>query len=314
MSAPRPHDSGPTPRQAIVDVLFPVAVDTAYQYRVPAELALEPGRLRRRSARHAPRRRNRVGDARGRRRQPEAVLALSATRRRWKAAARLRRLGRPLDALAPRHGAAHGDPRAGDVRAASAAAWIGRDRKAAHRLTAAAPACSRRSRAKLSLRRSKSALAEAAGAPGVIDGLVDDGVLAQVDLPPETIGAGPTPASAAALSPIRRRRDDLAARVEQNLFRDPARRRHRLGQDRGLFRGGGGSAAAWPADADPAARDRADGAVPRPVRGALRRAAGGMAFGGRRRPARPGARSPRAEPAWWSARARLCSCRSPTSA
>ena len=40
--------------------------------------------------------------------------------------------------------------------------------------------------------------------------------------------------------------------------RDPARRRHRLGQDRGLFRGRRRGAAAGPAGADPDAGDRAD--------------------------------------------------------
>ena len=50
------------------------------------------------------------------------------------------------------------------------------------------------------------------------------------------------------------------------LFGDAARRRHRLGQDRGLFRGGRRGAAARPAGADPPSRDRADRRFPRPLR------------------------------------------------
>ena len=110
--------------------------------------------------------------------------------------------------------------------------------------------------------------------------------------------------------------DDLAQRVADRAFSaSSARGRHRIGQDRGLFRGGRRSAAAGPPGAGADAGDRADRAIPRPVRGAFRRAAGRMAFGlterqrervwARRRAARRGSSS---------ARARRCSCRSPTSA
>ncbi len=43
MLPPRPHDPRPTLQNAVVDVLVPVAVDTAYSYRVPADLTLAPG-------------------------------------------------------------------------------------------------------------------------------------------------------------------------------------------------------------------------------------------------------------------------------
>ena len=62
--------------------------------------------------------------------------------------------------------------------------------------------------------------------------------------------------------------------------------------------------------ADPDAGDRADGAVPRPLRRPLRRAPGGLAFG-HRRPSAASACAPawrRARSPWWSARARPCSC------
>ncbi len=45
MPPPRAHESDPTTQKRVVDVLVPVAVDTAYSYRVPADLALEPGQF-----------------------------------------------------------------------------------------------------------------------------------------------------------------------------------------------------------------------------------------------------------------------------
>ena len=83
------------------------------------------------------------------------------------------------------------------------------------------------------------------------------------------------------------------------LFHHAAQGRHRLGQDRGLSRGGRRGAAPRPPGAGDAARDRADGRVPRPGRGALRRPPRRVAFRrhlaeppprlGRRRPRRGGA-------------------------
>ena len=58
----------------------------------------------------------------------------------------------------------------------------------------------------------------------------------------------------------------------------PARRRHRLGQDRSLFRGDRRDDPQGPPVAGPDARDRAHRAIPRPLRAALRRAPGRMAF------------------------------------
>jgi primosomal protein N' (replication factor Y) (superfamily II helicase) len=63
------------------------------------------------------------------------------------------------------------------------------------------------------------------------------------------------------------------------LWHDAAEGRHRVGQDRGLSGGGRRLPAPGPAGAGAAARDRADRRVPRPGRGALRRAARRMAFG-----------------------------------
>jgi len=56
-----------------------------------------------------------------------------------------------------------------------------------------------------------------------------------------------------------------------------ARRRHRIGEDRSLFRGGGRGAAAGQADTDPAAGNRLDHAVPGTLRRTVRREACRMA-------------------------------------
>ena len=62
----------------------------------------------------------------------------------------------------------------------------------------------------------------------------------------------------------------LTARDRQGLRPGPARRGHRLGQDRSLFRGDRRSVAAGQAGARPAPRNRADRAVPQALPGALR--------------------------------------------
>ena len=131
--------------------------------------------------------------------------------------------------------------------------------------------------------RGKSEAAREAGVSvGVIDGLIDEGT-------PRNLGAAAgagggkarsgfsrtdftadQSAAAAALKATRRRR---------RLFRDAARRRHRLGQDRSLFRGGRRHDPPRPPEPHPDAGDRAHRAVSRPLRRALRRAPGGMAFG-----------------------------------
>ena len=107
----------------------------------------------------------------------------------------------------------------------------------------------------------------------------------------------------------------LIAAIGERLRSGAARRRHRVGQDRNLFRSGRRSAPPGPPDARPAARDRADRTVPDALHRALRRASRSRGIptcaprsaGGR------GARSPAAMPRSWSARARRCSCLTPTS-
>ena len=80
---------------------------------------------------------------------------------------------------------------------------------------------------------------EAGVSGGVVDGLIDEGTLETVVLPPEPVAEKPHPDFAATDFTG----DQLAAAVELKatdregrLFGDPARRRHRLGQDGSLFR------------------------------------------------------------------------------
>ena len=130
--------------------------------------------------------------------------------------------------------------------------------------------------------RAKSEAAHEAGvSAGVIDGLIDEGALEALLLPPEPVAAAPDPdheipeftdAQRAAARNIAR--DHRQGR----LFGDADRRRHRLGQNRSLFRGGGRNPAARPAGLDLDAGNRADGAIPRPLFRAFWRAAGRMAF------------------------------------
>ena len=95
--------------------------------------------------------------------------------------------------------------------------------------------------------------------------------------------ARPAGLAAAGTHTVRRpagggRRSARAGGVGALLHR-AARRRHRVGQDGGLLRGDLGGAGAGQTGAGAAAGNRAVGAVARPLRPALRRAAGGMAFG-----------------------------------
>ena len=128
----------------------------------------------------------------------------------------------------------------------------------------------------------KSEAAKEAGvSAGVIDGLVDEGTLTTEALPRAVAPPAPDPSFAHAgffAASARRGRRHAGAGGERQFSRRAARRRHRLGQDRGLFRGGCRSCPARKTGADPDAGDRADRAIPRSIRGAFRGAAAGMAF------------------------------------
>ena len=128
----------------------------------------------------------------------------------------------------------------------------------------------------------KSEAAREAGvSSGVIDGLVDEGTLHDRGdaAAAGAAGARSVVCAAGILAPAAHRgRCDAGAGRERQLSRRAARWRHRFGQDRSLFRGDRRNHPPRQADADPDAGDRADRAIPRPLRAALRRASFGMAF------------------------------------
>ena len=136
----------------------------------------------------------------------------------------------------------------------------------------------------------KAALAAlAACSTSVIDGLVADGALEAVALPPESGAALLDPGfrSAGLNADQRVAADDLIRLVADRAFLDhPPRRRDGIGQDRSLFRGGRRSAPAKAPGAGAAAGDCADRPISRSLCRALRRKAGRMAFRLDRAPAR----------------------------
>src|ERR1700721_1151049 len=109
MSAPPSDEAASTPTSLVADVLVPVAVDTAYSYRVPPHLRLEPGQFV--AAPLGTRVATGVvwGTSAGGGSQPEVDRQNARLAAASPAVARFHRLGRPLDALAAWRGAAHGD-------------------------------------------------------------------------------------------------------------------------------------------------------------------------------------------------------------
>ncbi len=128
----------------------------------------------------------------------------------------------------------------------------------------------------------KSEAAREAGvSAGVIDGLVDEGTLAtEADAARAGAAGARSVLRDARLFPPAAHRRGRHARAggQWQLPRRIARRRHRFGQDRSLFRGDRRSDPPRQAIADPDAGDRAHRPVPRPLCAAFRRAAAGMAF------------------------------------
>ena len=128
----------------------------------------------------------------------------------------------------------------------------------------------------------RSGLAHAAGVSStVIDGLKAQGVFETVMIPPRPVVAAPDPSyGTAVLGPEQAdgRRHPAQEHRGGQFRRHADRRRHRFGQDGGLFRGGRRGAGQGQAGADPAAGNRADARLPRALPGPLRRKAGRMAF------------------------------------
>ncbi|MGA7198399.1 DEAD/DEAH box helicase family protein, partial [Roseiarcus sp.] len=220
MPPPLPDVAGATPESVVADVLVPVAVDTAYSYRAPSGLALEPGAC--------------VSVPLGTRRATGVVWAVRAGGgdnlksiaglrdwpplrqplrdfidwvARWTLSPRgmvLRmaiRVGEVIEPPPPKFGvvlAAKAPARMTDARARVLAALAGAEGPVP-----------------------KSALSRSAQcSTGVIDGLIEDGALISVALAPERIAAAldpefrPPPLNA----DQRQAADDLIARVAERAF------------------------------------------------------------------------------------------------
>ena len=316
-----PHDD-----ESSTSLALPVAVDTAYSYRVPADaIALEPGdRRRRRAARDA---RTRPASS-GRCAKAAATISnRSPPMRDWPplrpAVARLHRLGGALDARPARHGAAHGDPRPHEV-ARAAGAEIRRRRRPASRparMTRGARSASSRRSPAPRRRVAKAALAERAGCSARRRSTASSRTARSRSSRCRRSGSPPTSIRTSARrssTPTRRRPPTISlARVAARAFSATLLEGVTgSGKTEVYFEAIAEALAAGAAGARAPAGDRADRAVPRPLRGALRRAAGRVALGPDRAPARArsGARSRAARRASSSARARRCSCPSPISA
>ncbi|MGA9851189.1 MAG: DEAD/DEAH box helicase family protein, partial [Roseiarcus sp.] len=219
MPPPLPDVAGATPESVVADVLVPVAVDTAYSYRAPSGLALEPGAC--------------VSVPLGTRRATGVVWALRpGGGDNLKSIAGLRDwppLRQPLRdfidwvarwTLSPRGMVLRMAIRVGEVIEPPPKFGLVATGKAPARITDA------RARvlaalAGLETPMPKSALSRSAQcSTGVIDGLIEDGALISVALAPERIAAAldpefrPPPLNA----DQRQAADDLIARVAERAF------------------------------------------------------------------------------------------------
>ncbi|MGO9743401.1 MAG: primosomal protein N' [Roseiarcus sp.] len=187
-----PADDIDSPKPNVVDVLFPVAVDTAYSYRVPPHLELHPGDfvLAPLGTRVA------TGVVWGTRAAGGDNLKAIGAKRDW--APLKPALREFVDwvarwTLAPRGAVLRMATRAPEAAAAPAPKWgVEATGKRPSRLTPA------REKVLAAIAKTtpmaKAALAAAAAcSAGVIDGLVDDGVLQTVALAPEPAAAAPDP-------------------------------------------------------------------------------------------------------------------------
>ena len=255
-------DDGSEARAQVVEVLAPVAVDAAYSYLAPPAMRLQPG--------------DSVKAPLGAREAYGVVWSVDAAPR---AGGNLKtitaRLDRPplqqklrdfIDwlaryTLAPRGMALRLATRAAEEAGAETPRTL-------YRATGATPERLTPTRARAlkaaegGVAFAKKALAEAAAcSTGVIDALVDEGALEAVAAPPEPVAGALDPDFAApALEPAAaggRRRADAGA-GDARFSPLSARRRHRIRQDRSLFRGDRARAAGGRTGARHDAGNRAD--------------------------------------------------------
>ncbi len=230
----------------VVDVLVPVALDRAYSYRVPENLTLAPGDIvcvplgaREATAvvwadnpKPNPRLDNRLKDV-------EQKLDLPPLQ---PGTAQFRRLGRELYRQLARHGAADVSAHGRESRRRTRAR-----RRASCRSAAAADDDGTRARARAARRR-HGARQERRGARGGRERRRDRWAHRRRHARNRGAAAGAGRGKARSgfcANGFHQRPERCCRATESNggggrLFGDVARWRHRLRQDRGLFRGGGG--------------------------------------------------------------------------
>ena len=278
-------------REVAVDVLAPVAVDTAYSYRAPSEWKLEPGACVRDAARHAAGDRRRLGGRAGRRRQSQVGrgdrstgrrsarrCAISSTGSRAGRSARAAWCSGWRSAPARSIGAAGAEIRprrdrqgaGADDRRAGAGPGGGRGARRANgesRARGARRLLDRRHRRSGRRRRARRGRAAAgAGRGAARPGFSPAARSTPISAPRPTILAAASPTRAFSATLL----EGVTGSGKTEVYFEAVAEALRQGRQ-GLVL---------------AAGDRADRAIPRPVRGPLRRAAGRMALGADRAPAR----------------------------
>ncbi len=284
------HASSAASTERRASVLLPLPLAGAYDYSVPHGLNVELGDFV-----AVPLGKRRLvgvvwgegsGDVADAKLKPiEDILPAPPLARR---AAPLRRLGGELHALGAGRGTAHGDERARRARAAARADGLcaerGRTRDPCGKRCGAHQAAAARARSGGGKRRRDGKRSRRARG---VQRRRGEGagrrrpVAQRRSAAPRHAAAARFPLRGSGALARARRRGARARRAcrARRVFGDAARRRHRLGQDRSLFRGDRRVSRARPPGAGAAARDRALGAIPRALRIAVRRAAGALAFG-----------------------------------
>ena len=253
-------------------------------YRVPDGMAGRAGHRRRRAARAAPAARRRLGAGaaadRGGRRQSAAAARRHARR------AADRRAAAPARANGRRTITSRRSPSVLRMVLPSSSALEGPRQLTEYRPTGLVPdrLTPQREKALAALEGRQGTIRELADHAGVSDavmrGLVNAGALEAVAVDADRPLACPDPdfAPPDLNDEQREAAASLSCGDRQGLRSRPARRRDRLGQDRSLFRSDRRMPSAGQAGAGPAARDRADRAVPQALRGPLRLRAGRLAL------------------------------------
>ena len=280
----------------VVDVLVPVALDHPYSYRVPDKLALAPGDVvsvplgaRETTAvvwaenpKPNPRLDNRLKDVEEKLDVPPLKPELRSFVD-WVANYTVSSRGMVL-----RMCLRMGEHLGAGARAHLACKLVG---CAAATHDRGAGARARTPRRRHDARQRRGGARGRRVSAGVVDGLIDEGTLETVVLPPEPVAAKPDPGfhAAGVHAPSQRAAADaLKATIAKGGYSvtllDGVTG---SGKTEVYFEAVADTIRAGRQTPDPDAGDRAHRAIPRPLRGALRHPPGGMAFGAHAAQARP---------------------------